>query len=387
MSLGLASAGVKIVGAADIFPAAIDTYQQNFSHPVWDEDLASFPPLPKADIIVGGPPCQGFSSAGVRRVQDVRNSLVEVFASIIVANRPKAFVFENVEGFLTAEDGERVISLLSPLLAAGYHIHLQKVNMAEYGVPQHRKRVIGIGGLGWTPSFPVATHRPFGAPGNFSKHTHLPPAVTLSEALNGLSEPSLEKPGNPQGHFYRPLAQTDEKRAEAMRPGQTMKDLPPALQHGSYQRRANRRVSDGTASDRRGGAPTGLRRLNHDEPSKAITGGAKSEFLHPTQNRNLTVRECARIQTFPDDFAFTGSLSQQYQLVGNAVPPSFAKLIGTSLLNDMRLLAGSAVPQSKHGKLVSFIPTNSLGYSPALRRITEKVWKLFGSEAFALIPG
>src|SRR5208282_4786550 len=96
---------------------------------------------------------------------DKRNSLVACFAETVARMRPTAFLFENVEGFLTAEDGDRVVDLLEPLLGAGYRIHLRKVNAANYGVPQHRKRVIAIGGLGWEPTFPQATHAAFGAPG------------------------------------------------------------------------------------------------------------------------------------------------------------------------------------------------------------------------------
>ena len=114
-------------------------------------------------VIAGGPPCQGFSSAGMRRTGDKRNTLVACFAQIVTRKRPRAFVFENVEGFLTAEGGKRVLDLLTPLVTAGYRIHLRKVNAANYGVPQHRKRVIAIGGLGWEPSFPEPTHSAHGA--------------------------------------------------------------------------------------------------------------------------------------------------------------------------------------------------------------------------------
>src|SRR5690606_41648255 len=94
------------------------------------------------------PPCQGFSSAGSRKEKDTRNTLVAVFAQIVSINRPRIFLFENVEGFLTAGNGKFVLDLLEPIIHAGYQIHLRKVNVARFGVPQNRKRVIVIGALG-----------------------------------------------------------------------------------------------------------------------------------------------------------------------------------------------------------------------------------------------
>ncbi|MHB1958757.1 MAG: DNA cytosine methyltransferase [Acidobacteriaceae bacterium] len=369
LSYGFQKAGFSVSFAADFNSAAVETYNSNFDHRAEIVDLSSPVPMPSADVVVGGPPCQGFSSAGARRPGDRRNNLVSVFAEKIVELRPRAFVFENVEGFLTGENGGRVLDLLEPVLGAGYRVHLRKVNAANFGVPQHRKRVIAIGGLGWDPSFPISTHTAFGAPGAMLASKYLPLAPSLIDALADLAHPPVEPPGFPQGHFYRPLTGVDLDRAEALKPGMTMRDLPEALHHESYRRRANRRVMDGTPTERRGGAPAGIRRLRHDEPSKAVTGGARSEFLHPFENRNLTIRECARLQTFPDDFHFFGTVSEQMQLIGNAVPPLFALQIARSLSDDL------ATAQKKHarGRLLSFVPTLSNGYSPALQNVVDTV--------------
>ena len=152
-----------------------------------------------------------------------------------------------------------------------------------------------------------------------------------------------------------------------------MRDLPEVLHHESYRRRAYRRVMDGTPTERRGGAPAGVRRLQPDEPSKAITGGARSEFLHPFENRNLTIRECARLQTFSDDFVFQGTASEQTQLIGNAVPPLLAMHIARSLAKD---LARDRKGRER-GELLSFVPTLSEGCSPALRNVIETVNREF----------
>ena len=166
LSLGFVRAGFSVLAAVDCNPVAVETYTSNLGPHARIVDLAKDFDLPIATVVAGGPPCQGFSSAGMRRVGDNRNSLVSRFANIVSKLRPKAFVFENVEGFLTAENGVHVLELLTPLLESGYQIHLRKINAANYGVPQHRKRVIAIGGFGWEPSFPEPTHTAFGAPGH-----------------------------------------------------------------------------------------------------------------------------------------------------------------------------------------------------------------------------
>ena len=153
LSAGLLAAGCRIVHAADCDPTAVQSYRLNFRHEAALENLHWNSTLPDTDVVVGGPPCQGFSSAGKRNPNDARNSLVAVFAHLVARHRPQAFLFENVEGFLTGDEGRWVVDLLDPLITAGYCIHMRKINAANYGVPQHRKRVIALGGLGWNPGF------------------------------------------------------------------------------------------------------------------------------------------------------------------------------------------------------------------------------------------
>lgn len=382
LSLGLTQAGFTPILAIDKNKSALQTYTQNLGHHATQLDLSSKISLPESTIIAGGPPCQGFSSAGLRQLNDQRNNLVSCFAQIVATLRPLAFIFENVEGFLTADGGDWVIDLLAPLIDAGYHIHLRKINAANYGVPQHRKRVIAIGGLGWDPSFPAPTHSAFGAPGAKRAVMGLQLTPTLQSSLAGLPDVALEPPGFPQGHFSRPLTGIEFERAIALKPGQTMRDLPKELQHESFQRRAFRRVMDGTPSARRGGAPSGIKRLKLEEPAKAITGGACAEFLHPTEHRPLTIRECARLQTFPDEFTFSGNTSEQMQLIGNAVPPLLAQKIGESLIKELQ----TAKPTYAQGALLSFIPTVADGVSPALQKVINRVAQQFRQPAILEQP-
>ena len=372
LSLGFELSGFEIVGAYDNWKPAVETYGNNFHHVSNLSMLSECSDLPASTLIVGGPPCQGFSSAGRRKAEDDRNTLVRVFAELVARYKPLAFVFENVEGFLTQAHGRFVFDLLEPLLDAGYRIHLRKINAAHFGVPQHRKRVLAIGGLGWDPTFPKHTHSALGAPGaKLANGHHLPFTPTLGEALGGLPAPKMRRNGeqDPFDHMYSPFNEADGQRAQLLRPGQKMHDLPEELWHESYRKRAYRRVMDGTPTERRGGAPAGLRRLSADEPSKAITGGALRDFVHPTEDRPLTIRECARLQTFPDEFVFVGTQAEKVQMIGNAVPLRLAQSIALTMKADLE----GAKPAQNRGALLSFQPTLSEGMSPILQMVCEEV--------------
>jgi len=373
LSLGLQQAGLHVVKAYDKWNVAVNTYRLNFSHEIVETEITANLDAPCADIYVGGPPCQGFSSAGLRRSDDERNTLVGEFSRLVARKLPKAFVFENVEGFLTGCGGHHVFELLEPVIEAGYRVHVRKINAANYGVPQLRKRVIVIGAIGRDPSFPPATHAAFGAPGaHLANRDHMIPTPTLADALYDLPEASLE--ADDLDHQIIELSDDDLERARLLEPGQRMRDLPEHLWHESYRRRAFRRVKDGTPTERRGGAPSGIRRLASDEPSKAITGGALRDFLHPSHDRPLTIRECATLQAFPTQFQFLGSRSDKIQAIGNAVPPTLGAAIGASLVDDL------AIPEEcvSTGGLLSFSPTFSDGMSPALASLTKRVKQRFG---------
>ena len=385
LSLGLKRAGFGISLAVDNWSHAQETFACNSPDvPFLKADISQ---LKGADLlgpagiqgneqpalIAGGPPCQGFSSAGKRRPGDPRNTLVGTFACLVAELKPHFFLFENVEGFLTMDRGAAVFALLDPILEAGYQVHLRKVNAANYGVPQLRKRVIVVGALGTVPSFPEPSHAAYGAPGAHLAGRNLTPTPTLQQTIGDLEKASLRF----NGHIREPLTGLDLQRCAALKPGQTMRDLPIGLQHDSYSRRANRRVRDGMPTERRGGAPAGLRRLRSDEPSKAITGAAVSEFLHPSIKGFLTIRECARLQTFPDEFEFIGTRSAQALLIGNAVPPRLAEAFGQSLIGDYHTSIASKTV-STEGRLLSFSPTLSTGMSPILCEVFSHVSKRYG---------
>jgi len=370
LGLGLEAAGFEVVEAVEKWRPAVDTYNTRFRRGAREAALDWDTALPDADLYAGGPPCQGFSSAGRRKPGDARNTLVAVFAHLVALRRPQAFIFENVEGFLTGDQGRWVLDLLSPLVAAGYCISVRKVNAANFGVPQHRKRVLVVGGLGWSPGLPAPTHLAFGAPGALNVAEGCPRTPTVAQALAGL--PAASNNGDPallSDHVIKPPSPADLRRIRALEPGQTMKDLSEELWHETYRRRAYRRVKDGTPTERRGGAPAGLRRLCPDQPSKAITSGAPSELVHPTEDRTLTLRECARLQTFPDDFVFAGTKSQRALQIGNAVPPRLATAVAAHVYASM---SSGGCEQAVPG-IYEFTPTSSTGMSPALHRTVDLV--------------
>ncbi len=379
--LGLQWAGFDTLAANDNWDPAINTLKRNFgSVMVCPKDirlLSATDILARSDgtvplLVTGGPPCQGFTSAGARHATDSRNTLVSEFTRMIVELKPQWFIFENVEGFLTMSDGDFVIALLDGVLNGGYQVRLRKVNVANYGIPQLRKRVIVIGSLGTDPGFPSPSHHAYGAPGAEMRCTSsLPPTPTVADALDQLGVPaSTAQDEVIQGHVAPGISESDLRRYQLLQQGQTMRDLPRDLQHQSYSKRANRRVADGMPTERRGGAPAGIRRLRAHEPSKAITSAASRELLHPLENRCLTLRECARLQGFPDTFEFVGNRSEQAILVGNAIPPNFGHVFGKwiATMNEAQSPDNKVAPQ-----LLEFYVSNDTIMSPALRSVVRRV--------------
>ena len=389
-SLGLRQAGFDIRLAVDIDKDTCETYASNLDKaPVWCADLSQTQPsglLERAelkreevDLIVGGPPCQGFSSAGAKDWADPRNILLRKFVEIITTLRPTWFIMENVEGLLTSHEGIFLIEAITRFLEAGYWVRTKKVYMEQHGLPQRRKRVLVIGNL-------EAHNFDFPQPCYF-EYPSLPtiaylPQLSVLDAINDLSFPSdigeVFYQQEPESEYQKRLRRTDsrpflhhqakklndfaQQRVNLLRQGETMKHLPEHLQHPSFARRSYRRVMDGTPTEKRGGAPSGLKRLLAHEPSLTITSAAPTEFIHPLENRPLTLRECARIQSFPDWYEFSGSWSSIATQIGNAIPPLFMELLA-SHISDQATWHRS---ENAKGRWLGIDATKSNGMSPAL---------------------
>jgi DNA (cytosine-5)-methyltransferase 1 len=288
----------------------------------------------EVDLVIGGPPCQPFSTAGKRgSVMDPRGSLFMDYIRIIKEIQPRFFVMENVRGLLSAPirhrphnqrgkdfpslesdevSGAALKIVLSEMKDLGYKVIYNLLEAADYGIPQNRMRVIFIGSRdGENLSFPFATYSKDGK--------KLPKWRTLKDALNGLIDPK------PEFISYSP---SRLKYLKLLKAGQNWRYLPEDL----------KKEAMGGAYNSGGGKVGFYRRLSWDKPSPTVTTSPyqkATDMCHPEELRPLTVREYARIQTFPDDWIFYGSISSKYKQIGNAVPVLWAKAIGEHLYGLM----------------------------------------------------
>lgn len=413
-SFGFSKAGLKPLFGAEVNEDACKSYEQNVGSPCHTVDLSTIKPSVLKEmaggaspfVIIGGPPCQGFSTAGPRNAADPRNRLIFNYLAIVEELSPKWFIFENVEGLLTSGGGEDLARLVREFVKLGYSVRLQKVNFASYGVPQTRKRVLIIGNrLGINFTFPAEKYSYDS--GKAKKASGLPMAPTLHTALAGLGVATTDKTrsvaypsqkpvgaydalmrlGNPASgvtqHFYASDS-SDKMRFHLLKPGQTMKDLPPELWHESFKRRANRRVADGMPTEKRGGAPSGIKRLHDNLQGLTITGAASREFIHPVEDRPLTIRECARIQSFPDCYDWIGNSASVIQQIGNAVPPLASQTLAEHLLEIDGAFGSGMQHQAQLGKpgLLGFVLTEASGMSPALKKTEALLSKMQQGELF-----
>lgn len=371
-SLGFKNAGVEILAAFENAEAAIATYNMNFGANICHNvDLESCDFLElrndlglrsgELDLIIGGPPCQGFTTAGNRFWDDPRNKLVQNYAQALEMFYPRWFMMENVEGILTTAAGTYIVECIKKMISLGYTVSLKKMYMQEYAVPQRRKRVIIVGNReGKNFEFPEPIERAFGS---IYKNS----SFTLWEAISDLEAHDIPE----IDHIRKIESGIQLERISTLKIGQTMKNLPEHLQHDSFKRRASRRVCDGTPSEKRGGAPCGLKRLSYNEPCLTITSAAPSEFVHPTQNRTLTIRECARVQTFPDSFLFCGTDAQKILQIGNAIPPVFAEQMAKQII-----MCDENMPNEERPSLAKFDVTKATAKSPALKRTCDMLTAL-----------
>jgi DNA (cytosine-5)-methyltransferase 1 len=393
LSIGFARAGLAPTLAVDNDPDACATYSSNLNAESLCADVSSETAIKRVQqtfsrarpfAMIGGPPCQGFSTAGARNADDPRNRLIFAYLDTVERLRPLWIVFENVEGFLTSNGGESIRDFIRLLVDLGYTVNLEKINFAGYGVPQARKRVVIVANcIGIPYVFPAAEFSFEGKKHRSAFGAH--PGTTVANALLGLGgvQESVEalapyaqsvplspydramrlrnaEPGTRQ-HVSPAMSSADFERARSLKPGQSLRNLPEHLWPESFRSRAFRRVRDGMPTARRGGAPAGLKRLDPDCASLTITSMSSREFIHPFEDRPVSLRECARLQSFPDRFVFEGGSASISRQIGNAFPPMAAELLAASIL-EQHADGGSSPPG-----LLAFRLTDSLGFSPALR--------------------
>jgi len=343
---GFARAGMRVVAAVEKDADAAATFRRNFPATRVYEcpiETISARALPRTDVLIGGPPCQGFSTAGVRASDDPCNTLWAHFLRILRETRPRFFFFENVAGILAYNTGRTIADIQRALRNEGYFVRVDKLCAVDYGAPQRRVRVFVTGNaMGGQHELP-----PHSAPHTVGETLHgLPPAFphnTPLDALRAYTAPAstewecwLRGGGESvSAHVTPRFAQITAQRIALLQQGQSMRDLPEELWPPSYKRRAYRRVSDGTPSAERGGPPTGIRRLCESGQSLTVTTGAT--FIHPHAARPLTLRELARLQTFPDTFEFEGGTkTARLTQIANAIPPLWARQWGASIVTFLR---------------------------------------------------
>lgn len=338
LSLGFELTGqFRAVGGVDANEWAVKSYCANhpyasraFEGPVEAEALTATD-ITRAigyvpDVVIGGPPCQGFSRAGQRSGCDVRNKQVLTFLSLVCNLKPIAFVMENVDGLLTTgqrQRGELLERLRSDYEDAGYRTHCEVLNSADFRVPQRRRRLIlvGIRDASARYKFPIPTAGE--TCGNLFPELTLPPYTTVSEALDDLPTPNGSEPQSygrrkPKNWFQRYC----RRGCDQLTCHTPSKHRPDMVVRLKQQRNGTRLYETWNHS---------WYRLKAESPSPAVKENHRAPFVHHVEPRVTTPRECARLQSFPDRFRLLGTKTAQLTQVGNAVPALLAAAIGASL--------------------------------------------------------
>lgn len=385
MDLGFIEAGFQIIWANDVFSEAIETYRNNIGEHVVSGDITmiSSDDIPdNPDVIIGGFPCQGFSIANIRRsMEDQRNLLYKEMLRIIKDKQPKIFVAENVKGLLSMEKGKVFEMIKNDFRGLGYFVEARVLNAAEYGVPQQRERVIIIGNrINKSVTFPTKTHYLDKPDEN---NPNLLPAVTTEQAIGWLAnircqdQPIQVSGGkivyqhkaleNVANKFWGRKYEVDQhelcdylvewRKKAGISTKKVDEHFGYSYTAGHWFRKDNNSGSIPKPSDwwelkkllgfddKYDKAVTtliektvvfeqALRITNWDRPSDTIT--ATSPEIHINKMRRLSVRECAIIQTFPEDFIFSGNnVGKMYKQIGNAVPVMLAKQIAECIKKEL----------------------------------------------------
>lgn len=311
LDLGFHLEGYKTIWANDISIEASETFRNNFGDVINSKNIETIDPykdktIPECDIILGGFPCQDFSIIWKQPgLNGSRGNLYKSFLRFVDAKKPKAFVAENVKGLLTANNRKAIQQIISDFesIAPGYLVKVQLYNFADYGVPQFRERVLIVGirlDTGFEFFHPQPTHGPIAKKPYFS----------AGEALKGVE---VVKFNNEKLN----IAAKTEAMLKLIPEGGNFTDIP--KDHPLYVKGMISHV---------------YRRIKLNEPAKTIiaAGGGGTWGYHYPEPRPLTNRERARLQSFPDDFYFFGSITEVRRQIGNAVPPNGVRALAKSLV-------------------------------------------------------
>jgi DNA (cytosine-5)-methyltransferase 1 len=363
ITLGLQNSGFNVLFASDISGPCALTHRRNLPEvPFVRADLRELQGSDilrqtglkrgELDLLIGGPPCQGFSILGQRMLDDPRNRLFQEFIRIADTLRPRVAVIENVPGLATLHNGVLLQEIGTAFKELGYKIDCAELLAAQYGVPQMRWRMFFIA---WradldihSAGFPQPTHGVAGigdlVPNRTITADESSSFLTIRDAIGdlgpiGSGECGMAYAGQPvtafqkamrlhggrtvANHYAPKLGLQNIRRIEALAPGQDWRDLPHELLPAGMQRALRK---DHTRR---------YRRMTWDGVARSIITRFRDpksgEYIHPDQTRTISIREAARIQSFPDWFVFEGSYTDQYDQVGNAVPPLLARAVGLEI--------------------------------------------------------
>lgn len=324
LSLGFRMAGFRPVFAVDSDSASCKTYMHNFGDFAYEANIQDInraeiekkagEKLKKRCVVIGGPPCQGFSVQRRGSDNDPRNNLVLEFARIVTELDAPFFVMENVGGLLSKR-GETVMQDIKTRFGeAGYVLHIKKLSACDYGVPQMRKRVFIVGektNTGITHfQFPDATNKS---------------DLHVKDFIGDLMGKDEETVPNHRADRLSPI---NLERISALKPGEGRDSLPEHLQLPCHKNNGSHRHMDVYGRmPWKGLAPTITARFD---------SFSRGRFGHPELNRSITLREGARLQTFPDSFVFSGSKVEVARQIGNAVPPLLAKHVALALIKTIK---------------------------------------------------
>ena len=333
LALGLREAGFDIVASVEQDPVACRTYRRNFGDHLIEQDihnlsvseLLKFAGLREGEcaLLAGGPPCQGFSVQRRGPDDDPRNDLVLQYLRFVEGVMPKFFLMENVSGLMSKRGTPFLEKILARVSQLGYKTHLKKIEAAEFGVPQMRKRVILIGERS------LAEECTFTFPeGPFDATQYR----TVRDAIANLPSPPLDGRSHPDfANHAREIriSPVNLERLQHIPPGGGREHLPDHLQLACHKNNPGHRHMDVYG------------RLAWDTPSGTITARfdsfTRGKFAHPVEHRSITLREGARLQTFPDSFVFDGNRGEIAKQIGNAVPPLLARALGESIIRALRI--------------------------------------------------
>ena len=331
---GLQAAGFEILFSTDIEKFAEATHKKNFPkvpflrkdiQKITEQDILQFAEGKQIDLLVGGPPCQGFSNMGDKLAGDVRNSLIQHYLRIISFTQPKVVLFENVPGLKTKYGGSFYNNLVGGFAQLGYKCEEQILSADKYGVPQIRKRFFLVASLAENKfEFPKPDISPFGKLAAYSN---------VGEAFHSMPDYASDENHKPLNHSDVVIA-----RYQLIPEGEK---LPPPEQLPREIRRKN--------------FGNTYQRLHRNRPATTMVPGNNAFPIHPVKNRSLTPREAARIQTFPDTHKFSGTRAQQCIQVGNAVPPLLAAKLASQIKSHIK---GSTFPINKQNSYKFLVANN-----------------------------